>query len=402
MNVGERIQLLRKQLGLSQSELAGKEVTREYISRIESGRSRPSPKILLFIAQQLNTSVEFILGNTSSDSEIEAHIDTSYDLYAKSNYEEALDWAYKAQTLAEDEMCSQPVKYAVRRQLGLCLLATRQYMSAAQVLEESLFSVDVAQQRDKYVDVLYLSANAHYLAQSFSRAVHFYELVIKYTENRKKLLKYTLQSWIYLGSSHVRNGDMEAAIEAYEHALRDTIVLNSIHSRIDCMMGLGWVYYKTKQLKKAITLTREAECISKANDNYNLTKIAHNLGIMFQDANLHRHATDMLSNCMDEYLSTEDSIGEASVLEDLALMNITLKDFHSAVDKLKKALSVIGDRDTHILRGRIYRALAIAYRGLQHPEYMEYTRIALGFFRLVGAQEELKNTLNEFEELQSI
>ncbi|MEW1550403.1 helix-turn-helix domain-containing protein [Streptomyces tsukubensis] len=56
--IGRRVQRLRKQLGMTQRQLAEPSYTPAYISIVESGRVRPSEAALRFLAGRLNTSVE--------------------------------------------------------------------------------------------------------------------------------------------------------------------------------------------------------------------------------------------------------------------------------------------------------------------------------------------------------
>ena len=53
--IGQELKLARKNLGLSQEELAFKcNLTREYISLIENGKKHPSLEILISITENLN------------------------------------------------------------------------------------------------------------------------------------------------------------------------------------------------------------------------------------------------------------------------------------------------------------------------------------------------------------
>ncbi len=63
LNIGEQIILLRKQLNLSQSELAEKaEVSRTIIGNYERNTNAPSIEVLLKIAKVFNVSVDFLIG----------------------------------------------------------------------------------------------------------------------------------------------------------------------------------------------------------------------------------------------------------------------------------------------------------------------------------------------------
>ncbi len=59
--VGERIRRLRLERGLSQSELGQPRLSKGFISQVESGRSRPSPESLRFIAARLGVPLLALL-----------------------------------------------------------------------------------------------------------------------------------------------------------------------------------------------------------------------------------------------------------------------------------------------------------------------------------------------------
>ena len=68
MNIGEKIKMLRTQKLMTQSELAGKEITRNMLSRIENGAAQPSLDTLRYIAERLNVSAGFLLADEADES----------------------------------------------------------------------------------------------------------------------------------------------------------------------------------------------------------------------------------------------------------------------------------------------------------------------------------------------
>ena len=69
MNIGEKIKKLRSEKMMTQSELAGTEITRNMLSRIENGAAQPSLWTVRYIASRLNVSPGFLLSE-GSDEEI--------------------------------------------------------------------------------------------------------------------------------------------------------------------------------------------------------------------------------------------------------------------------------------------------------------------------------------------
>ena len=59
--LGQRLRALRRERGLSQTDLAGGAVSASYVSLIESDRRTPEPPVVELLAERLGTTVDFLL-----------------------------------------------------------------------------------------------------------------------------------------------------------------------------------------------------------------------------------------------------------------------------------------------------------------------------------------------------
>lgn len=59
--IGARVRERRKELGLTQEELAGSEYTKSFISQVEKGQTWPSLPALAYIAQRLRCPIEWLV-----------------------------------------------------------------------------------------------------------------------------------------------------------------------------------------------------------------------------------------------------------------------------------------------------------------------------------------------------
>ena len=91
--VGQRVRSLRRSAGLSQVELAGGRFSKEYVSQIERGKTRPSGDTLEWLADRLETDREFLEhGLTRADAErVEAGLREAELLNDAARYGEALE-----------------------------------------------------------------------------------------------------------------------------------------------------------------------------------------------------------------------------------------------------------------------------------------------------------------------
>lgn len=89
-SIGNNIQLARLKKGLTQEELSEKcNVSAQYISAIESGRTSGSLSLIIEICNILGVSPNYVFGNTINNSNVSANIlsdEVSY-AYLKLNSE---------------------------------------------------------------------------------------------------------------------------------------------------------------------------------------------------------------------------------------------------------------------------------------------------------------------------
>ena len=65
MELGEKIRQARLEMGLSQRQLCGEEITRNMLSQIEHGTAKPSMKTLTFLAARLEKPIQYFLEEDS-------------------------------------------------------------------------------------------------------------------------------------------------------------------------------------------------------------------------------------------------------------------------------------------------------------------------------------------------
>src|SRR5205814_4093980 len=63
----DRVRTLRVSAGLTQTDLAGDRFSKEYISQIERGKTRPTPETIGWLASRLGVDTTFLASGVSSD-----------------------------------------------------------------------------------------------------------------------------------------------------------------------------------------------------------------------------------------------------------------------------------------------------------------------------------------------
>jgi transcriptional regulator with XRE-family HTH domain len=70
--LGERVRQLRVAAGLTQTDLAGDRFSKEYISQIERGKTRPTTETVEWLAMRLGVDAGFLASGVSADERAKA------------------------------------------------------------------------------------------------------------------------------------------------------------------------------------------------------------------------------------------------------------------------------------------------------------------------------------------
>lgn len=76
--LGQRIRYARIAAGMTQSQVAGEDVSTAYISRIEDGQRRPEASLLERMAGRMNTTLEELLLGVTKNQEAELHVELAF------------------------------------------------------------------------------------------------------------------------------------------------------------------------------------------------------------------------------------------------------------------------------------------------------------------------------------
>ena len=96
LRLGERLRQLRVAAGLTQSELAGERFSKEYVSQIERGKTRPTRETIEWLAVRLGVDPGFLANGVATDergrlegalARAEALIEARSDEEAAAEYE---------------------------------------------------------------------------------------------------------------------------------------------------------------------------------------------------------------------------------------------------------------------------------------------------------------------------
>src|SRR5205809_191608 len=91
--LGERVRQLRVAAGLTQTDLAGDRFSKEYVSQIERGKTRPTAGTIEWLADRLGVDAGFLASGVATDerARLEGALTRAEALYEAQEDEEAAD-----------------------------------------------------------------------------------------------------------------------------------------------------------------------------------------------------------------------------------------------------------------------------------------------------------------------
>ncbi len=106
MDIGGKIKKLRTAKLMTQSELAGTEITRNMLSRIENGSANPSLETICYLAERLHVSPGFLLAEEQDDRMYrkQNEIDAVKKAMVAEDYEIVRDICEHSENASDDEM----------------------------------------------------------------------------------------------------------------------------------------------------------------------------------------------------------------------------------------------------------------------------------------------------------
>ena len=138
LSLGEKIKRKRKELDMTLKDLAGDRITPGQISLVESGRSNPSMDLLEYLAENLETSVEYLMESEESQAErictfyekmAESYVLSKNFINAEKYIENALNYAEKF-GLEYRKAKNLSIRAEIAMKNGELVLAQKIYLSA--------------------------------------------------------------------------------------------------------------------------------------------------------------------------------------------------------------------------------------------------------------------------------
>jgi tetratricopeptide (TPR) repeat protein len=352
LRLGERLRQLRVAAGMTQTDLAGDRFSKEYVSQIERGKTRPTRETVEWLAGRLGVDASFLANGVSADER--GRVDSALAradalLEARRNDEalaefEGIHTAVLATGMPELEVRALSGEATVRMRRGEVREAITLLERARAVSEGAGFS-DIERS-----DVLFRLGVARYKISSIQTAIGLFDEALKIAE-QSEIPSDHLRSNIFAWRSRCyrRRRDLEAAREDVERALELAEGLNDKRTAADVYFQASIIADREGHWVLARTYAERAKAAyEELSDRGNLGRLLNNLGgINF----LLGHPDDAISFLKDSVriqLEVGDDAEAAHAVNGIAQVHLRTGDVTRAEEQARYALTLLEGRVDHL------------------------------------------------------
>ncbi|MDA8195533.1 MAG: tetratricopeptide repeat protein [Thermaerobacter sp.] len=319
--IGEKIRDLRKKQGLTQEQLAGRELTKSYVSQVELGRIHPSHKALQTIASRLGKPVGYFVENRDDIRTIEVLLKAAEALWNTGRLEDGMAGLQEALTLAE-RTGRDDVIARIRMTMGQLELLRGNTKAAEAHLETSL-SLSLP---DEFAAQAVLSANTLGIAAarqgSFHKALQRFQQALDFsrhlTPEEGDVRAETLESY---GDFCFGQRQWQSALDLYQEALLNggQVLPPSrqaeLYTRIaGCLWRLG------RRDESNATLERTLGWLENVNDADTRASLQLEAARIMTELGRHAEAHEFLTHSLARFRQAGRQEFEAAAMEALLLL----------------------------------------------------------------------------------
>jgi len=348
LRLGERLLHLRVAAGMTQTDLAGNRFSKEYVSQIERGKTRPTRETIDWIAERLGVDSGFLANGVSADERgrVDAALARAEALLEARRNEEALEEfervrpAVLATGMPELESRALSGEATVRMRAGDVREAIA-LLERARVLSEGTSFSDVER-----ADVLFRLGVARYKLNSIQTSIGLFDEALKVAE-RSEIPSDQLRSNILAWRSRCyrRRRDLEAAREDVERALELAEGLNDKRTAADVYFQASIIADREGHWVLARSYAERAKAVyEELSDRSNLGRLLNNLGGINFLLGHPEEAVDFLKDAVGIALEVGNDAEAAHAVNGIAQVHLRTGDVKRAEEQARYALELLGDR----------------------------------------------------------
>jgi tetratricopeptide (TPR) repeat protein len=346
--LGERLRTLRVNAGLTQTDLAGERFSKEYVSQIERGKTRPTQETIEWLAQRLGVDPGFLASGVSADERgrIETALARAEALSQNHEYPDSLAEFEKIRP-AVLGIASPELEVRALAGEAWALMRTGEVKPAMELLDRARTLTEDAMFSDvDRADVLFRLGACRVELSSIQTAIGLFNEALTLAE-RSELPCDRLRAEILRLRSRCyrRQRDYEAAREDLERALELSEALDDPRAVARVYFHASLVAERQGQWILARKYAEQAKAqFEEVADRATVGKVLNNLGGISFLLGKPEEAIEQLNESFKVLLEYGSEADAARAVSSLAQVHLRTGQVEPAEEQARQALKLLGDR----------------------------------------------------------
>src|SRR5690242_5825427 len=380
LRLGERLRQLRVAAGLTQSELAGERFSKEYVSQIERGKTRPTRETIEWLAVRLGVDAGFLANGVATDERgrLEGALARAEALFEAVKNEEA-DVEYE--TLVPQARAMGVPEIAVRALLGAGKTRMRlgRLREGLDFLNEARTIVEGGTFSDlERAEVFYALGVCRYQLNSVQTALGLLNEALALSERsgmpsdslRSNVLSWRSRCWRRMRDYEAAREDIERALQLAEDA-NDPRMIGAAYFQASLVADREghWVLARNYAEKARAAYEELA-------DRVQFGRLTNNLGGLNFLLGRTDEAIGLLKEAFGIALDTGRDADAAQAVSSLAQIHLRTGNVEQAEQQARHALQLLDGREDYL--DEIGSAHLVLGRALLSQDRLDEAEAAFG------------------------
>jgi tetratricopeptide (TPR) repeat protein len=352
LRLGERLRQLRVAAGLTQSELAGERFSKEYVSQIERGKTRPTRETIEWLAARLGVDAGFLANGVATDergrlegalARAEALIEALENEDAAAEYEKLVP---AARAMGVPELTVRALVGAGRTQMRLgALRPALELLNEARALAEAGNFSDVER-----AEVLFALGVCRFQLNSVQTAIGLLSEALALAERsglpsdslRSDILSWRSRCWRRQRDYEAAREDVECALELAEDA-NDPRTIGAAYFQASLVADREghWVLARSYA-------ERARAAYEELADKVHVGQLTNNLGGLNFLLGKTDEAIGLLKEAFGIALDTGRDADAGRAVSSLAQIHLRTGNIGQAEEQARHALRLLGDQEDYL------------------------------------------------------
>lgn len=398
LEFGRRLKVSRTWAGLSQQQLAAPDLSKSFISLLETARSYPSIETVLALAQRTHASLASLLLDPSN-LRLETAINLlhlAWTMDPARHGSDALQLVGSAELLAPD----MPTELRVHSMLvrGRVAMATGHMDDAARLADGAVALAQRQHLEGALGRALTVKGIVDERRGEFRAAIATLEQALGLMRRSKRVdSEEGVWAMLSIGAARLQTAQIDGAQTAYQQALELATAVHLPRLRGRALTGLGMVEWMRQQLDLAVAFFSEAyDAFEQVEDLAEMGRVLSNLGLVRREQGLYDEALAVLNRALGIREREGDVRGRSATLDELAQVFLTLGRLDEAANAARGAIrdaKAAGDQARHaVAQVTLARVLRAKKR---RREAVTLLREAIATLTRLGIAKEAANASGE-------